>query len=295
VDQIIVIDDGSVDKTEDQARSGGAFVIRHDVNKGVGASFCTGLEYVLEKGFDIMVNIDGDGQFSPLDIPKLIDPIIEGDSDFVTASRFIDPKLTPDIPKIKRWGNQWMSMLISWLIGRRFYDVSCGFRSYSRETLMKLNLLGSFTYTQESFIDLAFKGVRIKEVPVKVKYFKNRKSRVSLNLFYYAFQTLKIILRSYRDYRPLRFFWSIAGLLMLISIFFSSILLVHYIRTGIFSGQIWSGFVGAFFFMNAIGFFLMGIIADILHRIRINQERILYKLKKLDSPKNADDTHRVRN
>lgn len=291
VDQAIVIDDCSSDRTTELASSSGAFVLKHDVNMGVGTAFNTGLEHVLKHGFDIMVNIDGDGQFSAVDIHKLIDPIVEGKADFVTASRFMDPELIPDMPKIKFWGNRRMSELISRLSGRRFYDVSCGFRAYSRDTLMKLNLFGSFTYTQESFLDLTFKKVRILEVPVRVKYFKDRESRVASSIPNYVLQTLKIIFRTYRDHRPLRFFWSIALILLFISFFFGSILLFHYFSTGRFSGQIWSGFVGAFFFINAMALFVTGAIADILYRIRINQERIMYRLKKLGIPKDVHDPH----
>ncbi|MBI4844702.1 MAG: glycosyltransferase family 2 protein [Nitrospirae bacterium] len=291
VDRAVVIDDCSRDRTSEFASSAGAVVIRHDFNMGVGAAFNTGLEHVLKEGFDIMVNIDGDGQFSALDIPRLIDPIVDGNADFVTASRFIDSGFTPDMPKIKSWGNRRMSELISRLSGKRFHDVSCGFRAYSRDALMKLNLFGSFTYTQESFLDLTFKKARIKEVPVRVKYFGGRESRVASSIPNYILQTLKIIFRTYRDYRPLRFFWSIAFILTLLSLSFGSILLFHYFSTGRFSGQIWSGFVGAFFFVNAVAFFITGVIADILYRMRVNQERMMYRLKKMELSGKSHDPH----
>jgi glycosyltransferase involved in cell wall biosynthesis len=154
VDTIVVIDDCSTDNTVQKATEAGAEIIKHHFNQGVGAVFHSGVEYVLDRGFDIAVNIDADGQFSPSDIPLLIDPIIDVEADFVTASRFIDSSYTPDMPWINRWGNKQMSRLISALTSRRFYDVSCGFRAYSRDTLMKLNLIGRFTYTQETFLDL---------------------------------------------------------------------------------------------------------------------------------------------
>jgi len=283
VDKIMVVDDCSTDKTALKATEAGAEVITHHINQGVGAAFHSGMEYVLERGFDIMVNIDADGQFFPSDIPSLIDPIIDEKADFVTASRFIDSSYTPDMPWISHWGNRQMSRLISTLAGKRFYDVSCGFRAYSRETLMKLNLLGRFTYTQETFLELVFKDTRIKEVPVHVKYFKDRKSRVSGSIPHYMYRTLKIIFRTYRDYMPIRFFWGIGFLLLICSLFFGSILLIHYISTGKFSGQIWSGFVGGFFFVNAMAFFILGLLADMFDRIRRNQEKIILQLKKMES------------
>ena len=292
VDKIAVVDDCSSDRTALKATEAGAEVITHHVNQGVGAAFHSGMEYALNGGFDIMVNIDADGQFSPSDIPSLIDPIIDKKADFVTASRFIDPSYIPDMPWINRWGNRQMSRLISTLTGKRFHDVSCGFRAYSHNTLMKLNLVGRFTYTQETFLDLVFKDTRIKEVPIHVKYFKDRKPRVSGSIPRYMYRTSKIIFRTYRDYMPLRFFWGIGLFFLLFSFFFGSILLAHYIRTGVFSGQIWSGFVGGFFFINAMAFFILGLLADMFDRIRRNQEKIILQLKKMEfSADKKDDTH----
>ena len=293
IDAIVVVDDCSTDKTSLKAKDAGAEVITHHVNRGVGAAFHSGVEYVLDGGFDIITNIDADGQFSPSDISSLIAPIIDEEADFVTASRFVDSSYTPDMPWINRWGNRQMSRLISTLTGKRFHDVSCGFRAYSRDALMKLNLVGRFTYTQETFLDLAFKDTRIKEVPVRVQYFKGRKSRVSGSIPRYMYRTSKIIFRTYRDYMPLRFFWGIGFFLLLFSFFFGSILLAHYINTGKFSGQIWSGFVGGFFFVNAMAFFILGLLADMFDRIRINQEKLILQLKKMGSfAGKKNDSHR---
>ena len=185
-----------------------------------------------------------------------------------------------------------MSRLISTLSHKKFYDVSCGFRAYSCDTLMKLSLMGRFTYTQETFLDMVFKGTRIKEVPVHVKYFKDRKSHVSGSIPHYMYRTLKIIFRTYRDYMPLRFFWGIGLFLLLFSFLFAAILLVHYVRTGVFSGQIWSGFVGTFFFANAMAFFMLGLLADMFDRIRKNQEKIILQLKRMGfSTAKKNDTH----
>jgi glycosyltransferase involved in cell wall biosynthesis len=277
---VAIVDDGSTDDTAGVARAAGAVVLSHGENRGVGAAFQTALAYAVTERFDVMCNIDADRQFDPNDIPRLIAPIVDGDADFVSASRFVDKSFTPDMPPLKHWGNLRMSSLVSGLAGRRFHDVSCGFRAYSREALLNLNLHGRFTYTQETFLDLAFKGLRIREIPVTVKYFAERKSRVAGNLFKYAQRTSSIIFRLYRDYYPLRFFWSIAGFFIGLGVCFSAILLVHYARTGLFTGQIWSGFVGGFFVVVGIAFGIVGVVADMLDRIRVNQERILYLLKK---------------
>ena len=150
-----------------------------------------------------MVNIDGDRQFDPADIPKLIAPILNREADMVTASRFKDSALTPDMPPVKLVGNHMMSFLISRLCGQKFADVSCGFRAYSREALLQINLHGLFTYTQETFLDLVSKKLRIVEVPIRVTYFKGRQSRVAASILRYGLNTAAIILRIYRDYFPL--------------------------------------------------------------------------------------------
>ena len=163
----LVVDDGSKDDTAAIAAEAGAIVVRHPYNHGLGKAFSTGLTKALELGADVLVNIDADGQFNPNDIQALLDPILSGRADFVSGDRFskIDGSLVhPEyMSRIKFWGNQRMSALVSMLARRRFVDVSCGFRAYSREAMLRLNLTGSFTYTQESFLDLANKGLAIED------------------------------------------------------------------------------------------------------------------------------------
>jgi glycosyltransferase involved in cell wall biosynthesis len=281
----LVIDDGSTDQTARIAGDLGSEVIKHHYNMGVGAAFSTGLQYALDNSFDLMVNIDGDSQFNPKDIPRLLEPILNDNFDFVTASRFIDKNYIPKMPLTKFWGNKLMSILISKIIGKRFYDVSCGFRAYSKKALLSLNLHGSFTYTQELFIDLSFKRLNIVEIPIKVKYFHSRVSKISSNLFFYGINTLKIILETYRDYKPFTFFSYIALLFFIISVFFGSILLYTYISIGTFHPNVWSGFVGGVFLFISITFLIIGVSANMIKRIRTNQEEILYMLKKISQKK----------
>ena len=281
VDTIVVVDDGSTDETPHIAQAKGALVVTHSINRGVGAAFHTGVDKALELNADIMVTVDADGQFDPKDIETLIGPISNGDADFVTASRFKDKKMAPTMPRLKYWGNIAMSRLISFLTGQKFYDVSCGFRAYSKEALLRLNLFGEFTYTQETFMDLAFKNMAIQEVPIAIQgERKYGQSKVASNLFRYAYRTSKIIFRAFRDYRPLKFFGFIAGLIFCSGLLLEILLLWHYLQTGSFSPYKVLGFVGGFLLAIGLLIFITGLLADMLHRIRANQEEILYYKKR---------------
>ncbi|MFK8068041.1 MAG: glycosyltransferase family 2 protein [Gammaproteobacteria bacterium] len=280
--EVLVVDDGSSDKTSSLAISAGALVITHSRNFGVGKAFQSAVNYAIENDFDLMINIDGDRQFNPKDIPKLVTPLLEEQADMVTASRFLNGERPTDMPKVKQIGNHMMSFLISRMVRQKFYDVSCGFRGYSREALLQLNLHGAFTYTQETFLDFAVKRLTILEVPIKVAYFQDRESRVAGSISKYALNTAKIIFRGYRDYFPLRFFWSIALALSIPAILLGLIFFGHYYISGVFTGYLFAGFLSAFFFLLALVFFVLGVVADMLDRIRSNQERILYRLKKRD-------------
>lgn len=281
---VLVVDDGSKDNTVALAKQAGATVVSHSYNRGVGAAFNTGLTKTLELGADIMVNIDADGQFSPADIPVLIEPIIKGEADFVSGDRFTDKNGHSSRPeymsKLKFWGNKQMSRLISILTQKQFTDVSCGFRAYSSDAMLSLNLTRSFTYTQESFIDLSSKDIDIKTVPVKVKYFEGRKSRVAGNLFKYIYRTVNIIIRAYRDYRPLRFFTWLGVPPFIIGMAFGLFTLYHYITTGSFTPYKAFGIIGIYLVTMGFIFWILGLLADMFVRVRLTQEQLLYYEKK---------------
>ena len=296
VDHVVVVDDGSTDRTGEIAREKGAVVLRHAFNRGVGAAFNSGRRLALELNDDIAMNIDADGQFNPADIKTLIEPIVQGAADFVTASRFKDVAFRPQMSKIKYWGNQVMSSLISRMTGQKFYDVSCGFRAYSRESLLKLNLFGNFTYTQETFLNFAFKNISIVELPVQVRGRREHgKSRVASNLFRYTYQTLKIIIKTMRDYRPFRLFAPIAAFSFIVAVGLGLFLIIHYLHSGEFTPHKWAGFASGFFFFLSVISLILGFILDMFARMRLNQEEMLYYLKRLtvqppNPPANAAGT-----
>jgi len=286
---VLVVNDGSTDATAERAEQAGAIVVHHPSPRGCGAAFHTALAFAMKRPVDVLVTLDADGQFDPADIPKIVEPVVAGRADFVTASRFKDPALTPDMPWIKKWGNRRMSALISRIAKRRFHDVSCGMRCYSREAAMHLNLLGAFTYTQEVFLNLSFKQLRIEEVPVRVLAQREHgRSRVASSIFRYALSTLRIILRCYRDYRPMGFFGRISLLLGLPGVGLETFLLVHYVRTQTFSPHLWAGFLGGGLIFLAVLTFLIGMIGGMLNRHRIYLEELLYEKRRTAEPPAAE-------
>jgi len=281
--RVVVVDDGSADDTGRIAAAHGATVIRHARPLGVGMAFRSGLQCAAELGADIVVTLDADGQFDPNDIPALIAPILSNEADFVTASRFKDPACEPAMPGMKRWGNTVIARWISRMTGQDFADVSCGFRAYSRNAFLRLNLTGEFTYTHEVFLALAFAGLRIREVPVRVRGERQHgASRVADNLFRYAWRAAGIILGTYRDYFPLRFFSMIASVCLGIGALALGFLGLHWLRTGAFFPYKAVGFVGGCFCGAALLVYLVGLVAQMQVRIRNGLEDVLYRVRRLD-------------
>jgi len=282
--QVLVVNDGSTDATAEVAAGAGATIVSHGRRRGVGAAFQTGLSAALDMGADLIVSIDADGQFDPSTIPDLVAPVLAGQADFATASRFAQPDLVPEMPKIKRWGNRVMSRLISRLIGQDFHDVSCGMRCYNRRAAMSLNLIADFTYTQEVFLNLGLKRMRMVEVPIPVLGRRPRgESRVASNLWRYGLNTMGIIFRCYRDYRPMRFFGALALALMIPAMLLEVFLLVWYVSTGGFSPHKWAGFTGAALFAFGLALLLIGVIGDMLNRHRMYLEELLYRARRWQS------------
>jgi len=277
---LLVVDDGSSDETARIAEASGAIVVRHPRNLGLGKSFQSGMARALDLGADLVVTVDGDGQFPTKDIPKLIDPILSGRADFVTATRFRCQSLHPQgIPWIKKWGNGVVARIISRLSGGNFTDVSCGFRAYSRKALLKLNLFGDFTYTHETFLNIANADLTIEEVPVQVTYFPERRSRIAHSVIRYGYRTIWIIFRTFLDHRPFVVFSTIALLFALVALVCAAVPGVNYITTGEFSPYKFLAFISGFLMAISILVMCIGLVSDILNRLRITQERLLYEFK----------------
>lgn len=279
--EVLVIDDGSTDDTVRVAHEAGASVVSLHANMGLGVAMQRGIDEAVKRRVDYAVNIDADGQFNPEDIPRLLDPLVRGEADFVSASRFLEKDLVPQMPVVKRIGNWGMSKIVSWICGQSFADVSCGFRGYTRETMLQLVLSGSFTYTQESFILLAQRNLRIREIPLRVRGVREQgTSRIASNLFRYAYRTVGIIYSCVRDFTPASVFNAAAGILMLIALGVGGFFVWHRISSGQFSPHIWAGFLASFFFGVGLIIFWVGQLAEMIARQRRLQERQLYLMKK---------------
>jgi glycosyltransferase involved in cell wall biosynthesis len=292
--EVIVMNDGSTDRTAEVAKRAGAIVVNLIGRPGLGYVFRTGLERAMRRGADIIVNIDGDGQFNSADIAKLVKPLLEDHADFATCSRFADPALKPTMPAVKYHGNRAVTRIINWVCGgTNFTDVSCGFRAFNREAAYRLTLFGRFTYTQETFIDLFSKGLRIVEVPLKVRGVREHgKSRVASNLWKYATNSLPIILRAMRDIQPLKFFGGISAILGILGVVTGGFVSIWYAigdhqkhivngkavyevvhRTSPFTSLITVS--GALFTLSFL-LFALALLADMLGRHRKITEELLY-------------------
>ncbi len=203
--RVLVVDDGSKDRTAIVAKNAGAVVYSHPKNYGLAETFRTEVERSLELGADIIVHIDADGQYLPKEIPKLVKEVENG-YELVLGSRFKGE--IEDMPLIKRLGNIAFSKVISQLTGTKISDGQTGFRAFTKKAAKEIPIISNHTYTQEQIIRAVNQKFRIKEVPV---YFAKRKgkSRLITNPFEYALKAWINIIRLYRDYEPLKFFgWS---------------------------------------------------------------------------------------
>lgn len=274
--EIVVVDDGSTDATMTEAAAAGAAVVSHGVNRGVGAAFQTGLRAALERGADLIVHLDADGQFNPEDIPALLAPLLAGSADIAVCSRFLNPDLRPAMPSVKRWGNETVTRIVNFATGQRFTDVSCGFRALTKDAALRLTLFGRFTYTQEMLLDAVQKDLRIVEVPLRVRGRAVGQSRVYASAANYALRSAAILFRSFRDFSPLRVFGSIAAVVGGLGIAAGLFVFVHWLRTSQTFPYRSLVTLSAVLILLGAFFATIALLADMLKRQRLLLEELLY-------------------
>ncbi|MBU0898688.1 MAG: glycosyltransferase family 2 protein [Nanoarchaeota archaeon] len=172
--EAVVIDDGSIDSTSEEAKKAGALVFKNHKRMGVGYTVKRCYEEALKLNPDIVVNLDGDGQHNPQEIPMMIEPINKGEADFVIGSRRLGKNAETSF--IRKYGNKYFSFMISFLTGQKITDSQSGYRAVKADMLRKLELKEAYTNRQEMIVLAAKRGIRMKEVPIIVERREHGKS-----------------------------------------------------------------------------------------------------------------------
>ena len=174
--EVLVIDDGSTDRTADVAREHGASVVRLPVHRGLAVAFATGIRACLERGADIIVNTDADNQYDARDIGLLAAPIVSGEAQMVIGDRQVGGvgHFSPTKRLLQRLG----SMVVRRLSGTEVGDATSGFRAFSRIAAQKLHVFTRFTYTLETILQAGEAGLKVTSVPIRVNPGENRPSRL---------------------------------------------------------------------------------------------------------------------
>lgn len=277
--EIVVIDDGSTDNSVKIAKESGVrhFVL-HPRNQGLAKSFEDGLDKALALGADIIVNTDGDNQYPQQDIPRLIDTILQNKADIVIADRQTN--------KIKHFSTdkkilQYMgTFAVNVFAGTHIGDAASGFRAYSREAAMHLNIFTDYTYTIETIIQASKKKMRIESIKIQINP-TTRKSRLITNLFSYIKKSATTILRLFAIYEPLKIF-TYVSFIVSIPGFIITIRALYFILTTNNGGHLQSLLIGSFLILIGFQIFLIGIIADLTSINRKKLENMLYRQKKME-------------
>jgi glycosyltransferase involved in cell wall biosynthesis len=190
----IVVDDGSTDRTAEIARKGGAVVVRHPHNRGLGAAVRTGLRAAVETGASTIAYLDADLEYYPEDIPRLVAPILAGRADYVLGSRFLGG--VRGMRLHRRLGNYAFTALLMLLTRRRISDGQTGMRAFSREAASQAEIIHDYNYAQILTLDLLRKGFRMEEVPIR---YRIREHGVSFVNWRYPAKVLPAIWRELRS------------------------------------------------------------------------------------------------
>ena len=274
---ILVINDGSTDLTAQKARDAGAHVVSNDRNRGLAFTFRKGMETALEMGADIIVNTDADNQYDQAEIPPLIRPILERRADMVLGSRFQGKIESMSLKK--RWGNRLATWIVGEVSGLAISDGQTGFRAFTHEAALQLNLFSHFTYTKESLWEAADKKLRVVEIPCT---FRKRadKNRLFSGVWNYASRAASTLLIGYVTYRPLRAFGIAGGTLILAGLIAGGYVLRHYTLTGLVSPHLPMAVLAVALIIIGTQVAALGLIGEAMKHQRLIQERMLYEMRK---------------
>jgi len=275
--EVLIIDDGSEDATVERALAAGAdHVISFTANKGLAAAFAAGLEASVQRGADIIVHTDADNQYKGDCIPALIQPILRGEADIVVGTRPIES--TSDFSWLKKKLQRAGSWVVRHVSGTDIADATSGFRAYSRETAMQLNVVSDFTYTLETLIQAGRSNVAVAQVPIETNR-QTRPSRLFKGIPQYTWRSLHTLFRIYALYEPLRFFTTIGLLLFLPGLALAARFL-YYFLSGNGSGHVQSLILAAVLMLLGFQIVVVGLLADLIGANRKLLQTALLRLKR---------------
>ncbi|HID16012.1 MAG TPA: glycosyltransferase family 2 protein, partial [Candidatus Atribacteria bacterium] len=254
--EVLVCNDGSEDRTVEVAKQAGAdYIISQKQNKGLAETFKLAIEKALEKGADIIVNTDADNHYNQSRIPDLIKPILENKADIVIGGREVN-KLN-HMPFLNKYGNILGSKFVCRLANLPKLDVSSGFRAYSREAALRMNILSPHTYTHESLIQAHDHRLIIKEDPIPARKVK-RKSRLIKSIPKHILKSLAVIFRVFTLYKPMRVFLVIGGIVFLAGLY-PFIRFLYFYFQGQGSGHIQSLIAGMVLLLIGFNTFVLAL------------------------------------
>lgn len=281
IDEIeyLIINDGSTDNTVEVAKNWGVHhVVTFKKNKGLAKGFMAGLDACLRAGADIIVNTDADNQYVGEDIEKLVRPILDGKADIVIGERPIDDTehFSPLKKKLQHIGS-WTVRVAS---KSTIPDAPSGFRAYSREAAMHLNVVNQYTYTLETIIQAGHDKIPMESVPIRTNP-ELRKSRLFHSMFGYVKKSMVTIIRSFMMYKPLRFFGSIGVIMFLLGLILGIRYLVFFFG-GSAAGHVQSLILASTLMMMGCMTGIIGLQADIIAANRKILEDVQYHVRKID-------------
>lgn len=276
--EVLVIDDGSTDKSAQIAKEWGASVVSVKPNKGLANAFRVGLQEALKHNADIIVNTDADNQYCADDISSLVAPILASSADIVIGARNI--LAIKEFSPLKKLFQKFGSAVLRLLSSTPVEDAPSGFRAFSKEAALKLNIFDNYTYTMETLLQANAKGLKIASVPIRVNN-KLRDSKLVKNIFDYIFKSMKTTIRMFIVYRPFRFFISLATILGILGLAIV-IRFLYYFSLGDGNGHVQSLIFAAVFLISAVQLGIIAILGDLLSINRRLIEDVQTRLKKLE-------------